>query len=84
METDSLETEALIFFTCNFSRIRRFCYFQRKGGKLFGVTVPPNNTLFSGTSDFDKPHLSHSKVLDFMIQTIGGHLKEDIIYHHGY
>ena len=24
---------------------------------LFGRTVPPNNTLFGGTTDFDKPYL---------------------------
>ena len=30
-------------------------------GKLFGGTVPPNNTLFGGTPDFEKPFLMSMK-----------------------
>ena len=30
-------------------------------GKLFGGTVPPNNTLFGGTPDFVKPYLISMK-----------------------
>ena len=30
-------------------------------GKLFGGTVPPNNTLFGGTHDFEKPYLISMK-----------------------
>ena len=48
-----------------------------KRGKLFGGTVPPNNTLFGGTvppnsalfggtPDSEKSYLIQWKVLDFM------------------
>ena len=35
-------------------------------GKLFGRTVPPNNTLIGGTPDSEKLYLVPWKVLDFM------------------
>ena len=35
---------------------------------LFGGTVPPNSTLFGGTLDFEKPYLISMMCLFWLIQ----------------